>query len=51
MGWGLTFFNGVALGIEHIDGDVEDGIDWVILIEVLCIRLMLFKLNSNFKHD
>jgi hypothetical protein len=50
IGWGVRLFNGIALGIEHEEGFYEEGINWVILIDILCIRFMIFSVNEKI-HD
>lgn len=39
----LAVFNGIGVGIEHIDGDDEE-VKWVILIDFLFLRLAISKI-------
>jgi hypothetical protein len=36
----FDFVNGMTLGLEHISGDEEDNIVWMIVVHLLVFRFM-----------
>lgn len=40
---GIGLFNGIGLGIEHIDGEEGEEIAWCVTIDILCVRFVIYK--------
>jgi hypothetical protein len=43
MGFGVGIFNGLGIGVEHIDVQDDDDLKWIITIDILFVRLAIFK--------
>ena len=43
----LDFINGLVLGLEHIVGEEEDDVHWMILVNLLLVRFCFMKFKPE----